>query len=205
MKKKLSLLLALVLVFAIALSACSTDEGSEGTEGNEMCIRDSTICGLPRHRAAGGGRSFLEYRKIHLPCKGQETAVLDKSGQNAPLCPTFPCNSTKMCIRDSNSVDYVTNVGDCYGTVTLYSEDFSGPFAKAVQDGVTAATGAYSRGTSMQGLAVCRVYECPSILVELGFVSNPNEYESLASDSYIALEAKGIANGIVAYLRSNGT
>lgn len=35
MKKKLSLLLALVLVFAIALSACSTDEGSEGTEGNE--------------------------------------------------------------------------------------------------------------------------------------------------------------------------
>ena len=96
-------------------------------------------------------------------------------------------------------------MSDCYGTVTLYSEDFSGPFAKAVQDGVTAATGAYSRGTSMQGLAVCRVYECPSILVELGFVSNPNEYESLASDSYIALEAKGIANGIVAYLRSNGT
>ena len=102
-----------------------------------------------------------------------------------------------------NSVDYVTNVGACYGTVTLYSEDFSAPFAKAMQQAVTSATGAYSRGTSMQGLAVCRVYECPSILVELGFITNPNEYESLASDHYIATEAKGVADGIVAYLRGN--
>ena len=80
---------------------------------------------------------------------------------------------------------------------------FGGAMTTFAVDGVTAATGAYSRGTSMQGLAVCRVYECPSILVELGFVSNPNEYESLASDRYIALEAQGIANGIVAYLQSN--
>ena len=36
MKRKLSLLLVLVMLFAVALSACnSTEEGTEGTEGNE--------------------------------------------------------------------------------------------------------------------------------------------------------------------------
>ena len=153
-------------------------------------------------RAALALRDRLEELGAAVILTRDDDASVTLDERTAAIRATRPVLAVSL---HHNSVDYVTNVGDCYGTVTLYSEDFSGPFAKAVQDGVTAATGAYSRGTSMQGLAVCRVYECPSILVELGFVSNPNEYESLASDSYIALEAKGIANGIVAYLRSNGT
>ncbi|MBQ6001122.1 MAG: family 10 glycosylhydrolase [Clostridia bacterium] len=99
-----------------------------------------------------------------------------------------------------NSVDYVTDVGKCYGVTTYYSEDFSAPLAAVVQRYAAKATGAYSRGAVAQGLAVCRVYECPSILVELGFVTNPNEYELLVDDSYIQKETKGIADGVVAYL-----
>ena len=151
-------------------------------------------------RAALALRDRLEALGAAVILTRDDDASVTLDERTAAIRATRPVLAVSL---HHNSVDYVTNVGDCYGTVTLYSEDFSGPFAKAVQDGVTAATGAYSRGTSMQGLAVCRVYECPSILVELGFVSNPNEYESLASDRYIALEAQGIANGIVAYLQSN--
>ncbi len=72
-----------------------------------------------------------------------------------------------------------------------------------MQTAVSAAVGS-SRTNDYrnQALAVCRIQECPAILIEIGFISNPYEYESLASDSYIDKEAQGIVNGIVNFLNS---
>ncbi|MBQ3077992.1 MAG: N-acetylmuramoyl-L-alanine amidase [Clostridia bacterium] len=99
-----------------------------------------------------------------------------------------------------NSIDYSGDIGNTFGALTLYSEPLSAPLAASVQEELVKATGAQDRGASFQGLAVCRVYDCPSILVELGFITNPYEYENLAAESYIIKEAEGITNGILKYL-----
>jgi len=100
-----------------------------------------------------------------------------------------------------NSVDYSTDISKVFGGLTLYSEDFSARFARVVQRELVAATGARDRGAQFQGLAVCRIQECPSILVEVGFITNPFEYEVLSTDAYIEMGAQGIVNGILAYIR----
>ncbi len=43
----------------------------------------------------------------------------------------------------------------------------------------------------------------PSILVELGYMSNPQELQRLQSDNYLKRMAKGLVKGIVAYKKEN--
>ena len=53
------------------------------------------------------------------------------------------------------------------------------------------------------GFAVLKSPVMPSILVETGFLSNPNEARLLATASYQRRVAKAIANGIQEYARDN--
>ena len=54
-----------------------------------------------------------------------------------------------------------------------------------------------------QGLAVCYIMECPSILVEAGFVNNPNEYERLSGDAEMSRQAAAIADGVVNFFATH--
>ncbi|HWP80937.1 MAG TPA: family 10 glycosylhydrolase [Candidatus Acidoferrum sp.] len=102
-----------------------------------------------------------------------------------------------------NSMDAGQNIANYAGPITFYTENQSKRFAKVMQAAVSEAVGSSrTNDFRFQALAVCRIQECPAILIELGFISNPYEYESLASDSYIDKEAQGIVNGIVNFLNS---
>jgi N-acetylmuramoyl-L-alanine amidase len=50
---------------------------------------------------------------------------------------------------------------------------------------------------------VCKYTEAPSILLELGFMTNSDERNKLTRDSYQAELAKAIARGIIEYLEEN--
>lgn len=67
-------------------------------------------------------------------------------------------------------------------------------------DGIIASTGAKNRGLSvrsdMTGFNWCKV---PMALVEMGFMSNPDEDVRLNSDAYQEKLADGLVNGINAY------
>ncbi len=67
-----------------------------------------------------------------------------------------------------------------------------------------AATGCYSRGVfetdQMSGNNWSRV---PTALIELGFMTNPEEDTRMASADYQALMVQGLANGIDAYFAAN--
>lgn len=73
--------------------------------------------------------------------------------------------------------------------------------AEAMRDAVLGATGAADRGivkrADLTGFNWAKV---PSVLVEMGFMSNPVEDELLATEAYQAKLADGIAAGIVEYL-----
>jgi N-acetylmuramoyl-L-alanine amidase len=74
-------------------------------------------------------------------------------------------------------------------------------FARSVQSAVCDATGANDRGIKNKNLAVTRWVSCPAILVECGFLSNPAESKKLQSESYRETISRGIADGVLAFLK----
>ena len=74
--------------------------------------------------------------------------------------------------------------------------------AKLVQDATVAATGAHDRGIrSVDNLSGFNYSKVPSVLVEMGLMSNPTEDRLLATPAYQQKLANGMANGIVAFLK----
>lgn len=61
-------------------------------------------------------------------------------------------------------------------------------------------TGAESRGVKQANFAVVRQTKMPAILIEAGFLSNPNEREKIKDKKYQQALAKGIASGVDQYL-----
>ena len=80
----------------------------------------------------------------------------------------------------------------------LHAASYS--LSKKITDSVCAATGFKNRGVqetdSMSGINWCKI---PVSIVEMGFMSNPEEDQKMAQDDYQELIAGGIANGIDAY------
>lgn len=89
------------------------------------------------------------------------------------------------------------------GTMTFYNTDKSSQLALEVQNAVISQVQSVDKGTSTANFYVLRNTSMPSILVEMGFVSNPQEAAKLSSDSYRADIAQGIYNGIVKYFNNH--
>ncbi len=71
--------------------------------------------------------------------------------------------------------------------------------AYEVQRGAVAATGATDRGMKNARFAVIKECPCPSVLVEMGFMSYAAEEANLSSAAYQDKLARGIASGISRY------
>src|SRR5690606_28020181 len=76
--------------------------------------------------------------------------------------------------------------------------------AQKVQANLVAATGAKDRGVRKNGFYVLRNTPGPAILVETGFVSNPQEAYRLSDPAYQARIARGIAAGVAQALGRGG-
>ncbi|WP_378952431.1 N-acetylmuramoyl-L-alanine amidase [Pelosinus sp. sgz500959] len=85
------------------------------------------------------------------------------------------------------------------GGMTFYPSGKSSDLALAVQNQLINETGAVDKGTSAATFYVLRNAAMPSILVEMGFISNAAEAALLNQDSYRNKIAQGIMNGIVKY------
>lgn len=73
--------------------------------------------------------------------------------------------------------------------------------ANLLQSQLIAATGSRDRGVKAQGFFVLRNSPIPSVMVDLGFVTNPTEGPRLAEEDYQDLLAGALAEGILVYLR----
>ena len=74
--------------------------------------------------------------------------------------------------------------------------------AEAVQKGMVKSTKLYNRGVSSAGFLVLHKTVMPSILVEVGFISNPTEEKYIASKKGQRELARGIFNGFANYYRN---
>lgn len=88
------------------------------------------------------------------------------------------------------------------GAMTFYSSSQSSQLARQVQNAVVEETGAVDKGVDTATYYVLRNTSMPSILVEMGFISNPQEAAKLQNDSYRNRMAQGVFNGIVTYFNN---
>ena len=97
---------------------------------------------------------------------------------------------------------------ETWGTLE-YSATYAGvtdkTLASNIQKAVIKKTGAYDRGIKdTSTLAVIRGSVMPSVLIEVGFISNPEERELMFTEEYRQKLAEGIAEGILKTLEEMG-
>ncbi|MBQ7875157.1 MAG: N-acetylmuramoyl-L-alanine amidase [Oscillospiraceae bacterium] len=91
-----------------------------------------------------------------------------------------------------------------YGTECFYFTRFSQNLASYFSSEVASALGTKNRGDMIGRYYVTRIQEYPSVLGELGFVSNESDYYKLIKSSYQREIAAGIADAISSYLYGAG-
>jgi len=81
----------------------------------------------------------------------------------------------------------------------------SSKLAEQILAHIVGQTGCISRGVKPGRFYVIRETVMPSILVEIGFLTNREERSNMRKKSYLDKVAKGIAQGINAYIKSEKT
>ena len=96
-----------------------------------------------------------------------------------------------------NSTGESTDSSKSFGTEVYYHEEQSKAFAENILSSITTAAQRNARGAYQSYYRVTRMTYAPSLLVELGFVVNPVEYEDLCQSIRIYQTALGVADGMI--------
>lgn len=94
------------------------------------------------------------------------------------------------------SIHHNSGVSSAKGTEVFYFNPYSRQLAKNLSAGVAGALATTDRGGKYGAYRVTTHMEFPAVLVECGFLTNPDELSKLQSDSYKNAIATAIADGI---------
>ncbi|PRR77101.1 N-acetylmuramoyl-L-alanine amidase LytC precursor [Clostridium liquoris] len=118
----------------------------------------------------------------------------------------------KRCdIANSENVDYFVSIhnnsfesSSANGQETYYASGSATgkKLAESIQREITKATNLYNRGIKTADFYVLLHTNAPAVLVEDGFISNPNEEKLLNSDSFQNTLAQAIATGIIKFVNA---
>ena len=114
-------------------------------------------------------------------------------------------NLSKSDIFVSIHLDSFTSPSAAGTTGYYYTggSDSSRRLAQYVKEGVVSSLGTYDRGTKTSNFYVVKNTEMPATLVEVAFVSNPDEEAMLGSKEGQLKAAEGIFRGIVRYFQGS--
>ena len=134
-----------------------------------------------------------------------------------------------LAIQDGDLTD-VTNASNIFKAdyfISIHADSFTSPdahgitsfaytpggkgksIAQAIQNDLVAATGLTDRGVKFANYWVLHYTDCPAVLVEIGFISNPAEEALMKSDAWDDKVASAICTGFsravgVVYSEMNG-
>nr|WP_290907364.1 N-acetylmuramoyl-L-alanine amidase [Anoxybacillus sp.] len=169
------------------------------------------------HDTGAIGPTGLKEKEITLNTALLLKDELEKAGAIVTLTRStdvFLELSERTAIANSSDYDaFISIHADSYsktstGTTTYYNvtTNFNGPKSKSlaqyVQQSLVAQLGTPNRGYKEQEFYVNRKNELPSILVELAFVSNPNEEALLKTKAFLQKAAVGIRQGLEQYFNN---
>jgi uncharacterized lipoprotein YddW (UPF0748 family)/N-acetylmuramoyl-L-alanine amidase len=103
----------------------------------------------------------------------------------------------------NNSMDVTADYSKNTGLLTLYSKDSGKAAAGFIQNALITALGRKDGGYRWQSLSVCTVTPSPAILIEGGFMSNPEEYQWLANYDNQVKIADSIGKAIESWAYKN--
>lgn len=213
--------------------ALSTKSGFLGYtayyEGNNLVFRfnnptgTSSLSGVPivvdvGHSALGvGALGFLsdygeyeinlavgKYLKQELQDRGATVYMMDTVNQRPSLEDrvAYASGRDPLIFVSVHCNSATSSTG--HGTECFYFTRFSQNFADYFSSKVAKALGTKDRGDMIGRYFVTRTQEYPSVLGELGFVSNESDYYKLIKSSYQRDIAEAIADSISNYLYGVG-
>ncbi|WP_368297486.1 N-acetylmuramoyl-L-alanine amidase [Cytobacillus firmus] len=98
------------------------------------------------------------------------------------------------------SIHYNAYSHNSSGIITFYyNNSKDGRLAQSIHNGLLVQTGMRNLGAKYGNYHVLRTNRQPSVLLELGFLSNPNEEKHVATADYQRKAAKGIYDGLNQY------
>ncbi|MCA0986175.1 N-acetylmuramoyl-L-alanine amidase [Guptibacillus algicola] len=89
------------------------------------------------------------------------------------------------------------------GITTYYYHEDHKSLASSIHNEITQSNSLRDRGTRFGNYYVLRNNSSPSVLLELGYLSNPFEERQINKQQYQANMTSNIANGIISYLNKN--
>ena len=140
-----------------------------------------------------------------LRARGATVHMLDTYGNNVTL---------ESRVRQARNIDphlYISMHANsavrssASGAEVYYFNDYSYGLAYYLAPNIAGAMGNANRGVKSGLYYVTRDSQFPSVLCEIGFMSNQSDYYKLISADYQNAVAYGIANGVSSYLQSIAT
>lgn len=101
-----------------------------------------------------------------------------------------------------NSIDANANGLKPSGTEIYYYENNSKLLADSILEKISAYNERDARSVIYGNFYVTRNTLCPSMLIEMGFISNPIEYDQLCTPDSMYQTANSIADALIEYLQS---
>ena len=152
---------------------------SEGYQVVTIRTSDTYVDLTDRSRAANASESDI-FVSIHINASGSSAAQGIETYYYQPYAEypsrinaTYHANPTRLSMSDT--------------------------LANAIQSSLINATGAQNQGVKRQTFAVLRETTAPAVLLELGFLSNPQEAARLNTSAYQETLANAIVAGIKRY------
>lgn len=182
--------------------------------GSEQYVKNKTIVIDPGHggrdSGAVGTRGTLE-KNLTLKTAKLVYDKLKSAGANVFLTRTndtyISLNSRVSTSHYRNALAFISlhydSIADrsIAGTTTYYSSKKDATLASKLNSEMVKQTKLRDRGTKFGNLHVLRENKSPSVLIELGFISNRNEELTVSSSNYQERASQGIYNGLAHYFK----
>lgn len=99
-----------------------------------------------------------------------------------------------------NSVGYGKNSFSAVGSEVYYFEGIAAKFSSTLSANLSAYTGRKNRGAKFSNFRVTLNTFAPSVLVEMGFLTNPTEYDDMTSRQGVFNTANAVGDSVLALM-----
>lgn len=197
--------------------------GGSGNSGMELQSPDSDILKIKDPGGCVGVNTGISEYKVAWEVSMKLKSLLERNGITVMLTKQdineSPGNIERAEVGNNNNASLEIRIhcdsassSNAYGATTLvpgyigYSKDVSDVskgYGEIIQTSLVSKCNMYNRGVvTRDDLTGFNWSKVPVILVELGFLSNPNEEQLLISNEYQNKLAEGMAEGIIKCLES---
>ncbi|MFD1416483.1 N-acetylmuramoyl-L-alanine amidase [Oceanobacillus jeddahense] len=88
------------------------------------------------------------------------------------------------------------------GVTTYYNSDSDATLANSLNSTLSSTVSLPSRGTQQAGYKVLQETNAPSVLIELGYITNPHDLTVVQTGDYQSSVARAITNGLINHLNN---